>query len=119
MVDLTLISNFLCIGAGKLSYFEGSDGGENGGARRGLRRSSRCEISEEALSRRCSSKGRGSLYDPIYGICCHFCRFSALICFCFRVLSSFCLLLNLWIHVNVCMYLHLNGLKLRRVEKYM
>ncbi|KAJ3674860.1 hypothetical protein LUZ60_005476 [Juncus effusus] len=26
------------------------------------------------LSRRCDSKGRGSIYDPILGICCHFCR---------------------------------------------
>lgn len=76
---LSLISVFLAVGAGKLSYFEGSDGGENGGARMGLRRSSRSEVSEEALRRRCESKGRGSLYDPIYGICCHFCRFSALI----------------------------------------
>ncbi|GAA0145471.1 hypothetical protein LIER_05654 [Lithospermum erythrorhizon] len=31
-------------------------------------------FSPEALSRRCTSKGRGSLYDPTYGICCHFCR---------------------------------------------
>ncbi|VFQ87218.1 unnamed protein product [Cuscuta campestris] len=27
-----------------------------------------------ALDRRCSSKARGSVYDPVYGICCHFCR---------------------------------------------
>lgn len=27
-----------------------------------------------ALARRCSSKARGSVYDPVYGICCHFCR---------------------------------------------
>ncbi|KAJ1691962.1 hypothetical protein LUZ63_016117 [Rhynchospora breviuscula] len=25
-------------------------------------------------ARRCDSKGRGSIYDPILGICCHFCR---------------------------------------------
>jgi len=25
-------------------------------------------------SERCGSKGRGSIYDPILGICCHFCR---------------------------------------------
>nr|GMD78540.1 cell division cycle-associated protein 7-like [Ipomoea batatas] len=30
--------------------------------------------SPDALSRRCSSKARGSVYDPVYGICCHFCR---------------------------------------------
>ncbi|KAJ4974482.1 hypothetical protein NE237_007656 [Protea cynaroides] len=30
--------------------------------------------SPEVLSRRCDSKGRGSVYDPIFGICCHFCR---------------------------------------------
>ncbi|KAL3512116.1 hypothetical protein ACH5RR_024833 [Cinchona calisaya] len=29
---------------------------------------------QDALARRCTSKGRGSLYDPTYGICCHFCR---------------------------------------------
>lgn len=38
--------------------------------------------SPDALSRRCSSKARGSVYDPVYGICCHFCRFCAK-CFCF------------------------------------
>ncbi|KAK9110327.1 hypothetical protein Sjap_018387 [Stephania japonica] len=31
-------------------------------------------LSPEFSARRCSSKGRGSLYDPVYGICCHFCR---------------------------------------------
>ncbi|KAL6552373.1 hypothetical protein OROHE_007737 [Orobanche hederae] len=31
------------------------------------------QISLEALARRCESKGRGSLYDPVYGLCCHFC----------------------------------------------
>ncbi|GFP89445.1 cell division cycle-associated protein 7 [Phtheirospermum japonicum] len=40
-------------------------------AKRGLLQS---QISSEALARRCESKGRGSLYDPVYGICCHFCR---------------------------------------------
>ncbi|XP_042515859.1 cell division cycle-associated 7-like protein isoform X2 [Macadamia integrifolia] len=30
--------------------------------------------SPEVLSRRCDSKDRGSVYDPIFGICCHFCR---------------------------------------------
>lgn len=24
--------------------------------------------------RRCDSKGRGAVYDPVLGICCHFCR---------------------------------------------
>ena len=23
---------------------------------------------------RCDSKGRGAVYDPVLGICCHFCR---------------------------------------------
>ncbi|KAM3246311.1 hypothetical protein P3S67_032015 [Capsicum chacoense] len=31
-------------------------------------------LSPEALARRCNSKERGSIYDPILGICCHFCR---------------------------------------------
>ncbi|CAA2973011.1 cell division cycle-associated protein 7-like isoform X1 [Olea europaea var. sylvestris] len=39
-----------------------------------IRRSLRPKLSPDALTRRCTSKGRGSLYDPIYGICCHFCR---------------------------------------------
>lgn len=56
--------------AGKLSYSEGSDGDDV------KRRSRRSGISEEALRRRCVSKERGSLYDPVYGICCHFCRCS-------------------------------------------
>ncbi|XP_043695868.1 cell division cycle-associated protein 7-like isoform X2 [Telopea speciosissima] len=30
--------------------------------------------SPDVLSRRCHSKDRGSVYDPIFGICCHFCR---------------------------------------------
>jgi cell division cycle-associated protein 7 len=29
----------------------------------------------EALQeRRCDSRGRGCVYDPLLGICCHFCR---------------------------------------------
>lgn len=32
-------------------------------------------LSPEASARRCYSKGRGSVYDPVFGICCHFCRF--------------------------------------------
>ncbi|KAF3636013.1 cell division cycle-associated protein 7-like [Capsicum chacoense] len=31
-------------------------------------------LSPEALARRCNSKERGTIYDPILGICCHFCR---------------------------------------------
>lgn len=31
-------------------------------------------LSPEALARRCNSKDRGTIYDPILGICCHFCR---------------------------------------------
>ncbi|XP_050258065.1 uncharacterized protein LOC126703180 isoform X1 [Quercus robur] len=32
------------------------------------------QLSPEYSAHRCNSKGRGSLYDPVYGICCHFCR---------------------------------------------
>ncbi|CAK9147943.1 unnamed protein product [Ilex paraguariensis] len=35
-------------------------------------------LSPEVLSRRCRSKSRGSVHDPVFGICCHFCRFSTL-----------------------------------------
>ncbi|KAL3818498.1 hypothetical protein ACJIZ3_004403 [Penstemon smallii] len=63
---------------GELSYLEYSDGGENGKENgvlvRGKRFLRRRQISPETLARRCQSKGRGSLYDPVYGICCHFCR---------------------------------------------
>ncbi|XP_060206572.1 uncharacterized protein LOC132634321 isoform X3 [Lycium barbarum] len=31
-------------------------------------------LTPEALARRCTSKDRGTIYDPILGICCHFCR---------------------------------------------
>jgi hypothetical protein len=31
-------------------------------------------LSEEISARRCDSKGRGSIYNPVLGICCHFCR---------------------------------------------
>lgn len=31
----------------------------------------------EALQeRRCDSRGRGGVYDPVLGICCHFCRYT-------------------------------------------
>ncbi|CAL0323926.1 unnamed protein product [Lupinus luteus] len=32
------------------------------------------QITPEGSARRCNSKGRGSVYNPIFGICCHFCR---------------------------------------------
>lgn len=32
------------------------------------------QLSPEASARRCHGKGRGSVYDPVFGICCHFCR---------------------------------------------
>ncbi|KAK9066826.1 hypothetical protein SSX86_014149 [Deinandra increscens subsp. villosa] len=33
-----------------------------------------CHSPEVSSERRCMSKGRGSVYDPVFGICCHFCR---------------------------------------------
>ncbi|KAI3785354.1 hypothetical protein L1987_44472 [Smallanthus sonchifolius] len=33
-----------------------------------------CYSPEVSSERRCMSKGRGSVYDPVFGICCHFCR---------------------------------------------
>ncbi|XP_077234522.1 uncharacterized protein LOC143876714 [Tasmannia lanceolata] len=35
---------------------------------------SKLQLSPDVLSRRCDSKSRGSVYDPVLGICCHFCR---------------------------------------------
>jgi len=32
-------------------------------------------LSSENSARRCNSKGRGTIYNPVLGICCHFCRF--------------------------------------------
>ncbi|XP_011003746.1 PREDICTED: cell division cycle-associated protein 7-like isoform X2 [Populus euphratica] len=32
------------------------------------------QLSPEASARRCSSKGRGTIYNSVFGICCHFCR---------------------------------------------
>ncbi|XLR66353.1 hypothetical protein HN51_008930 [Arachis hypogaea] len=32
------------------------------------------QILEEASPRRCNRNGRGSIYNPTLGICCHFCR---------------------------------------------
>jgi len=33
------------------------------------------QLSPEASARRCSSKGRGTIYNSVFGICCHFCRY--------------------------------------------
>ncbi|MFS7948535.1 putative Zinc-finger domain of monoamine-oxidase A repressor R1 [Helianthus anomalus] len=33
-----------------------------------------CYSPEVSSERRCRSKGSGSVYDPVFGICCHFCR---------------------------------------------
>ncbi|XP_027125780.1 cell division cycle-associated protein 7-like isoform X2 [Coffea eugenioides] len=63
-------------GLSQLSDVE-DDGEKKRPANAPLMRVKRGEIawlSPDALARRCSSKGRGSLYDPTYGICCHFCR---------------------------------------------
>ncbi|MCL7022404.1 hypothetical protein MKW94_016880 [Papaver nudicaule] len=32
------------------------------------------KISSDTLSKRCDSRSRGSIYNPVFGICCHFCR---------------------------------------------
>ncbi|XP_059644952.1 uncharacterized protein LOC132286606 [Cornus florida] len=32
------------------------------------------QLLPEDSAKRCASKGRGSVYDPVFGICCHFCR---------------------------------------------
>ncbi|KAI7986827.1 hypothetical protein LOK49_LG14G01063 [Camellia lanceoleosa] len=32
------------------------------------------ELSPDVLGRRCSSKSRSTVYQPVFGICCHFCR---------------------------------------------
>ena len=52
------------------------------------RRWRRCQEDEEKVmivvdkarvlalqERRCDSKGKGAVYDPVLGICCHFCRY--------------------------------------------
>ncbi|KAI5660304.1 hypothetical protein M9H77_29097 [Catharanthus roseus] len=62
---------------GSIDRFEDSDDGEyDSGKRAGLRVRNGLvsRPSPEALARRCTSRGRGSLWDPVYGICCHFCR---------------------------------------------
>lgn len=33
------------------------------------------QLSPEDSARRCKSKGRGSVYNPVFGISCHYCRF--------------------------------------------
>jgi hypothetical protein len=33
------------------------------------------QLSPEDSARRCRSKGRGNVYNPVFGISCHFCRF--------------------------------------------
>jgi hypothetical protein len=33
------------------------------------------ELQPEDSARRCKSKGRGSVYNPVFGISCHYCRF--------------------------------------------
>ncbi|MFS7911289.1 putative Zinc-finger domain of monoamine-oxidase A repressor R1 [Helianthus anomalus] len=33
-----------------------------------------CYSPDVLSERRCRSKGSGSVYDPVFGICCHFCR---------------------------------------------
>ncbi|KAK9278032.1 hypothetical protein L1049_028376 [Liquidambar formosana] len=37
-------------------------------------KASNLQLSPDVSARRCNSKGRGSVYDSIFGICCHFCR---------------------------------------------
>lgn len=33
------------------------------------------QLSPDIMIQRCNSKNRGSVYSPVFGICCHFCRF--------------------------------------------
>lgn len=33
------------------------------------------QLSPEDSARRCKSNGRGNVYNPVFGICCHYCRF--------------------------------------------
>lgn len=32
------------------------------------------QLSSDIMIQRCNSKSRGSVYSPVFGICCHFCR---------------------------------------------
>ncbi|CAL2262458.1 unnamed protein product [Prunus armeniaca] len=41
-------------------------------------RKSELQLSSESAAQRCNSKGRGSVYHPVFGIYCHLCRFYAL-----------------------------------------
>ncbi|CAA0811266.1 Unknown protein [Striga hermonthica] len=59
----------------KSGYLEGDDESDDENEKKGGKRGLQThKISLEALARRCESKSRGSLYHPVYGICCHFCR---------------------------------------------
>ncbi|GMQ11587.1 hypothetical protein CsSME_00054166 [Camellia sinensis var. sinensis] len=56
-----------------------SEGDEKTSANRPLVRlavgtNMKLELSPDVLGRRCSSKSRGTVYHPVFGICCHFCR---------------------------------------------
>ncbi|RVX17894.1 hypothetical protein CK203_004180 [Vitis vinifera] len=31
------------------------------------------QLSPDIMIQRCNSKSRGSVYSPVFGICCHFC----------------------------------------------
>lgn len=62
----------------KLGLFEEGDDVEKRPANAPLLRTKdglMLHFKREALARRCTSKDRGSIYDPVLGICCHFCRF--------------------------------------------
>ncbi|KAJ0456155.1 putative Zinc-finger domain of monoamine-oxidase A repressor R1, Spt6 acidic [Helianthus annuus] len=48
-----------------------------------------CYSPEVSSERRCRSKGRGGVYDPVFGICCHFCRFISILSFCFDLIWGF------------------------------
>ncbi|CAL5442488.1 unnamed protein product [Camellia sinensis] len=56
-----------------------SEGDEKTSANRPLVRlavgtNMKLELSPDVLGRRCSSKSRGTVYHPVFEICCHFCR---------------------------------------------
>lgn len=73
---------FLFLGSSSLFEDGEEDSGKspaNAPSVRVRRNDSVSRLQPDALGRRCTSKWRGSLYDPIYGICCHFCRLG----FCF------------------------------------
>lgn len=71
-------SNYVGFGLGKGSLFEYIEGEEEkrpANAPLVRLKGSTTQLSQYVLDRRCTSKGRGSVYDPVFGICCHFCRF--------------------------------------------